>query len=126
MLTNINAQCHLFSPCISLRSKKAGDPNFVYYIFVLLCVLHIVLENQKKIISTTYISFLFSAHTSEKYMFEKMEKTRLSQGNEHQWFLFAKIPYFLVYIITRYAVVLRFLSKTFINGKQNFDCFSNS
>ena len=59
--------------------KKTGDPNFLYYIFALLSVLHVILENKKKIIATTYMVFLFSAYASEKYMFEKMEKTCLSQ-----------------------------------------------
>ena len=68
------------STCLALvLPKKAGGPNFLYYIFVLL------LEKKGKIFSTTCVIFLFSAHTSEKYIFEKMEKT-LSQGNAHQWF----------------------------------------
>ena len=69
------------STCLALvLPKKAGGPNFLYYIFVLL------LEKKGKIFSTTCVIFLFSARTSEtEYIFEKMEKT-LSQGNAHQWF----------------------------------------
>ena len=101
--------------------KKAGDPNFLYYIFVLLCVLHVILENKKNIISTTYIILLFSAHTSDKYMFEKMEKTRLSHGNAH--FQFAKIPYFLI-CNNMIRICIKVFVKKVYQRLQNFDCFS--
>ena len=49
-------------------------------------------------------------------MFEQMEKTRLSQGNAHQWFfVFAKIPHSVIYD-NKIRYVLRSLSKKFING----------
>ena len=54
----------MFNPCISLKSR--GYPNFIYYIFVLLYVLHVILENDKKIISRTSIILLFSAHAFQK------------------------------------------------------------
>ena len=54
----------MFNPCISL--KRSVTPNFLYYIFVVLYVLHVILENNKNIISRTSIILLFSAHASQK------------------------------------------------------------
>ena len=58
--------------------KKAGDPKFLYYINVLLCV------NKKKVINV--LQPIFFIFRTEKCMFEQNEKTCLSQGNAHQWF----------------------------------------
>ena len=90
-----------------------------YIIFVLLCVLHVILENKKKsFVQLMYIIFSLSVHTSEKYIFEKMEMTRLSR--------FAKVPYFLIYD-NKIRICIEVLVKKFINGcRSNFDCFSDS
>ena len=49
---------------ITFLSDLRGEPNSLYYIFVLLCALHVILENKKK--SFLQLILLFSAHTSEK------------------------------------------------------------
>ena len=52
-------------------------------------------------------------------MFEKIEKTRLSQGNAHLWFRFAKIPYFLIYNY-KIRICIKVLVKKVYQQLQNF------
>ena len=73
--------------------KKAGDPNFLYYIFVLLCVLHVTLENKNKIISIIYIIVVFSGQTSKNTCLRRWKKRQYTS----KVFRFAKIPHFLTY-----------------------------
>ena len=66
MITNINAHAMSLVQPLYLR-EKVGDPNLSYYIFVLLCILHVILEN-KKIISTTYFYNTYSFFIFRAYV----------------------------------------------------------
>ena len=55
MLNNINAQCHLFNPCISLRRPVTP----IFYITFLFFYMRSICYIRKNIISTIYIIFYF-------------------------------------------------------------------
>ena len=84
MLTNINVQCHLFSPCISLR-MPVTPIFYVIFLYFLLYVLHVILESNKKIISRTYIFLYFLCRRPKntkvimKFNYGKFEEISISR-----------------------------------------------
>ena len=61
--------------------KKDRDPTFLFYIFVLLYVLHVISENKRKIISTTYDILHFSRMLPIIICLRRWEKTCLYHGS---------------------------------------------
>ena len=87
-----------------------------YYIFVPLCVLHVILEIGEKIISVTDIISIFSAHTSENCMLRRWKRHVGAKAMHINGFRFTKIPYFFK------RICIKILVKNVYQRLQNFDC----
>ena len=121
-LTNINAQCHLLSPCISLR--PVTSIFYIIFLFLYAFYMYVILENTKNIISTTYINFYFPRMRPKNTCLRRWKRHVLAKAMHINGFRFAKIPFFLIYNNKMRICIKRSLSKKFINGCRI--CFSYS
>ena len=86
------------------------------YIFVLLRVLHVILENKKiHHFCSLYYFFIFRAYVRQIHVWEDGKDT--FEPKQCMSLVFDSLKYHAFsHIITRYAFVLRSLSKKFIDG----------
>ncbi len=75
----------MFNPCISL--ERSVTPIFLYYIFVLLYVLHVILENNKKLFLEFQLFYYFRRMIPKKPDVWEDVKEMFSPKNARQWFL---------------------------------------